>query len=315
MARKRGGRMMQEFINDVSVERWRYIGGSDIPIIMDLSPFKSREELLREKAMELDSDFEGNAYTDYGHEMEPKIRAHINQAYGYHFAEYREITEDDCRIHLDGFQQEPEPIVLEVKTTSRIKETEEDYIAYKVQILFYMMKTKARKGILAIYDRPDDFNSEFDEERLSIIVVEDDEENAEIKERIANAVIDFKSDIARLKANPNLTCEELIPEDLQEFAHKYQEAKRKADEYKKEAELLGNLLIDAMRYKGRKSLKFDQSGFRITRTEAKSERTEIVNEFDFEWFKNEHPEMIEQYTKPNLKTTSARKASLRITKQ
>ena len=36
-------------MQDVTKDRDKYIGGSDVPIIMGLSPFKTRWQLLREK--------------------------------------------------------------------------------------------------------------------------------------------------------------------------------------------------------------------------------------------------------------------------
>ena len=51
---------------DVTIDRDKYIGGSDIPIIMGISPFKSRFDLLLEKAGYLENDFKGNEYTEYG---------------------------------------------------------------------------------------------------------------------------------------------------------------------------------------------------------------------------------------------------------
>ena len=66
---------MQE---SVKQDREKFIGGSDIPIIMELSPFKSRFDLLLEKAGYKKNDFDGNVFTEYGNKMESKIRDHIN---------------------------------------------------------------------------------------------------------------------------------------------------------------------------------------------------------------------------------------------
>ena len=62
---------MQETVKQ---DRDKYIGGSDIPVIMNLSPFKSRFDLLLEKAGYKEDTFEGNVYTEYGNKLEPKIR-------------------------------------------------------------------------------------------------------------------------------------------------------------------------------------------------------------------------------------------------
>ena len=60
----------------VKKDREKYIGGSDIPIIMNLSPFKSRYDLLLEKAGYKEDTFSGNIFTEYGNIMEEKIREH-----------------------------------------------------------------------------------------------------------------------------------------------------------------------------------------------------------------------------------------------
>ena len=61
----------------VSEDRHLYIGGSDLPIIMGISSFKSRFDLLLEKAELKENDFDGNSYTEYGNVMEEKIREYI----------------------------------------------------------------------------------------------------------------------------------------------------------------------------------------------------------------------------------------------
>lgn len=305
--------MTQEFINDVSVERWRYIGGSDIPIIMDLSPFKTREELLKEKAFELDSEFEGNAFTEYGHVMEPKIREYINSTSGYNFQEHR-VVNAGFRVHLDGYSEVFGGIVLEIKTTGTVKKTEEENLAYKVQLLYYMEKTKAKKGLLAIYKRPEDFSEAFDEDRLAIIFVKR-EENEELLKQIMTAVDNFEKDKERLKKNPKLTSEDLLPEDLQKLAIEYKKKKEESEALKKKVDLLANLMIDRIAKEGRKKLKFDKTGFQVTRTPAKPETHEMVEEFDIEAFKQEQQELFKKYTKLKMKKISGRKATIRITNQ
>ena len=56
---------------------WRRqgIGGSDAPVVMGTSPFKTPLELWREK-VGLESGFEGNWATRRGNELEPVARAH-----------------------------------------------------------------------------------------------------------------------------------------------------------------------------------------------------------------------------------------------
>ena len=147
----------------VNKDRDKYIGGSDLPIIMGISPFKTRFELLQEKAKVIENEFTGNDFTEYGNTMEPKIRNYINESIKDKFIEGKHIN-GDIRIHTDG---ENKTTILEIKTTSQIHEKVDDYKIYLVQLLFYMQETKKKKGILAVYERPKDFDEEFDPFRLT----------------------------------------------------------------------------------------------------------------------------------------------------
>ena len=74
-------------MQNVKVDRDKYIGGSDIPIMMNISPFKTRWELLQEKAGLVENTFDGNQYTEYGNVLEPKIRDYINESQKDKFVE------------------------------------------------------------------------------------------------------------------------------------------------------------------------------------------------------------------------------------
>ena len=128
---------MQETVKQ---DRDKYIGGSDIPVIMNLSPFKSRFDLLLEKAGYKEDSFEGNIYTEYGNKLEPKIRDYVNSIKNFAldidkkpFIEGKHIREAEAdeiigvRIHTDG---ENESAILEIKTTSQIYDKVDDYKIY-----------------------------------------------------------------------------------------------------------------------------------------------------------------------------------------
>lgn len=66
---------------------------------MGISPFKSRFDLLLEKAELKDNDFDGNEYTEYGNVMEPKIREHINKSLG------KDYKEGNTLLMILGFIQ------------------------------------------------------------------------------------------------------------------------------------------------------------------------------------------------------------------
>lgn len=199
----------------VTIDRDKYIGGSDVPIIMGISPFKTRFDLLLEKAGLKENDFVGNKYTEYGNIMEPKIRNFINENREDKFEEGKYI-ENDIRCHTDGINKE---VVLEIKTTSQVHENVNDYKVYLVQLLFYMEYTKRKHGKLAVYERPENFNEEFDIERLTQYDIRI-EDYKELLEQINKAVDQFRIDLVKVKENPFITEEELLPIDLTELSNK-----------------------------------------------------------------------------------------------
>lgn len=211
--------------DSVSKDRDKYIGGSDIPIIMNLSPFKTRFNLLLEKAGYKEDTFEGNVYTEYGNTMEPKIRGYFNDdliAYKHTpFVEgkhVREATEDEVigvRLHTDGERTTPsgEVEVLEIKTTSNIYDSVDEYKIYLVQLLFYMVNLGAPYGRLAVYERPEDLDEEFKPERLHLYAVELGEYK-DLVEEIGRAIESFIEDLAKVKDNPFITEEELLPTEI-----------------------------------------------------------------------------------------------------
>ena len=290
----------------VSQDRDKYIGGSDIPVIMNLSPFKSRFDLLLEKAGYKEDSFEGNKFTEYGNVMEPKIREYVNSltetppedpfVEGKHVREAEADEIIGVRIHTDG---ERKGAILEIKTTSQVHNKLEDYKIYLVQLLFYMVNTGKAFGKLAVYSRPEDLSEEFDKERLQLfdICMLDYQE---LCSEINTACERFIEDLQKVKDNPFITEEELLPTDVREIAQrilafKYQlknmediEKKKKADEQRLKA---------AMQASGVKFLP-TINGYKITLvpdTEAKVEKI-----FNLEKFKADDPETYNKYLEDTI---------------
>lgn len=185
---------------DVTVDRNKYIGGSDIPVILGISPFRTRYDLLLEKAEIEVNDFEGNQYTEYGNILEPKIRDYVNQTNSTNY-QPQQLIQGFLRGNCDGFNGES---ILEIKTTSRTHRKIEKYELYKVQLLFYMDLYGVDNGILAVYKRPKDFNTDFDVKNLHIyeFYLSDEKETVE---RIKREIQRFWGDLERLKNNPLLS--------------------------------------------------------------------------------------------------------------
>ena len=204
-------------MQNVTVDRHKYIGGSDIPIIMGLSPFKTRFELLQEKAQIRENDFAGNEYTEYGNVMEDKIRQFINTEYGANFVEDK-TTREDLRYHADGFDVSGRQL-LEIKTTSQIYNDVENYRAYLSQLVFGLDIYNVEHGLLVVYERPDDFNTEFEKDRLHLYPINIKEWGG-LVDKIKTAVDSFRDDLKKIKADPFLTEEELQPAELVQFTDK-----------------------------------------------------------------------------------------------
>ncbi|MCQ2087665.1 MAG: YqaJ viral recombinase family protein [Bacilli bacterium] len=226
-------------MQNVTVDRNKYIGGSDIPIILGISPFKKRFDLLLEKAELKENEFKGNEYTEYGNVMEDKIRQHVNSVMNTNFVEDKKIN-GDIRCHVDGWNGE---LILEIKTTSQTHVSLDDYKVYLSQLLFYMENYGAENGVLAVYERPDDFNEEFDEKRLRVYPVNIDKYKEFVAD-INNAVEQFKVDLQKVKDNPFTTEEDLLPTDLTVVANqivalecelsKFEELAKRRDELKEQ---------------------------------------------------------------------------------
>lgn len=279
----------------VKEDRERYIGGSDSPIILGISPFKTRYELLLEKAGLKEDDFEGNQFTEYGNMMEEKIRSYINEKYDTAFVEGKHI-EGDIRCHTDG---ENKDYILEIKTTSEIHENVDDYKTYLVQLLFYMYHTRRHLGMLAVYERPEDFNEEFDKERLHIYSVKI-EDYEELINKINNAVDQFRIDLQKLKENPFLTEEDLLPIDLTKISYEIIALENKLKEYKKmeqEQKELKEQLKKAMEEKGIKSWQ-TPNGAKITLVEDGKDKE--VMKFNEKKFMEENQDIYNNYLETKI---------------
>ncbi len=297
---------------DVTVDREFYIGGSDIPVIMGISPFKTRYELLLEKAGLREDDFAGNKYTVYGQQLEPQIREYINgqMPTGGKF-EPNKVIDGDIRCHTDGFNGY---CVLEIKTTSHIYETLDEYKNYLVQLLLYMQKNKVKSGLLAVYKRDEEFNPVFLAENLSIFEV-DAEAYQTLTEEINAEIERFRADLTRLKENPLLSEEDFQPNELVALSQKAVALENRLAELKaveKQCKEMKQTLFEAMQKHDVKSWQMP-NGTRITRVDGAEASTETVTEFDVEAFKEENTELFEKYQKTVTKKKAGRAGYVKIT--
>ena len=276
----------------VTIDRDKYIGGSDIPIIMGISQFKTRFDLLLEKAGLKENDFTGNEYTEYGNVMEPKIREYVNKTFDKEFIEGKHIN-GDIRVHTDG---EDKDAILEIKTTSQVHEKLDDYKVYLVQLLFYMQETKKCFGYLAVYERPEDFNEEFDSKKLRTYRL-DIEDYKDLLDQINKAVDQFRIDLAKVKENPFITEEELMPTDLNKLSNKVVALEKQLAEMKKVEEKSKELKAQLKATMENNNIKKWEtpSGVKITLVEDKADEIAIEKVVNEELFRNENLKLVEQY--------------------
>ena len=295
--------------DSVIKDRDKYIGGSDIPILMGISPFKTRWQLLKEKA-EPRGDGYATEYTspqiEYGNEMEEKIREYINTKYDCEFVPTVKIVED-LRGNCDGLYKDT---ILEIKTTSIIHKNVDQYKSYLVQLLFYMKLFGRDNGMLAVYERPEDYSTKFKHKRLHIyrINIADYED---LLGEVLRQVDRFRQDLAKMKGNPFLTDEDLQPTEIVEMADRAMVLETQLKAFKKleeEYKSLKDNLKSLMQERGIKSF-IANSGMKITLVPDGEDSVEL--KFDEKAFEEDNPKLYEHYLKPKQK--KGRAGYVRIT--
>lgn len=165
---------------------------------MGISPFKTYYQLLKEKVGIEEPEEVDNIFTEYGNTMEPVIRDYINIYYTTNYIEDKKIN-GDIRCHVDGWN-ETDNTILEIKTTSKTYKKVKSYKYYIVQLLFYMMQYNSEKGLLAVYERPKDFDEELNKDNLNTYVI-NIEDYQDWVEEIKQAIDKFRIDKKRLEEN------------------------------------------------------------------------------------------------------------------
>ncbi|PWA08669.1 endonuclease [Pueribacillus theae] len=186
---------------NVTENREIYVGGSDVPTILGLNKYKTQFELAQEKVGIVKSEFKGNEYTHFGNVMEPQIRDYINLV---NETDFKPDTKTDknryVRSNTDGYDFENN-MILEIKTHGANPTLK----VYEAQMQLYMAQYGCEYGWLALYNRPDNFDTEFDSSRLKIEVVERDDEYVN---QIYEAIETFWIRCEFLRDNPKATEQE-----------------------------------------------------------------------------------------------------------
>lgn len=294
----------------VTKDRTKFLGGSDIPVIMGLSPFKTRWQLLQEKAEIVPIEPFTNPYVEYGNVMEKTIRDYINKHYNRNFEPAVKIV-DDLRGNTDGLD---EMGILEVKTTSHIFDTIDGYKQYIVQMLFYMKIFNVQYGMLAVYRRDEDFSTVFDPDRLQVFEI-DIKDYLDTMDEVEQAIEMFRKDLAELRENPLLCEEDFMPNEIVEVTNKIMELENQLAAYKQmEAEL--------KEFKAKLKAAMEEYGIKTWRLYDNTKITLVpdgedkeVEEIDIKALQKDHPELFgerSKYVKRKLK--KGRAGYVRITR-
>ncbi|EOI57400.1 lambda-exonuclease family protein [Enterococcus gilvus] len=218
---------------NVTENRDQYVGGSDVPVILGLSKYKTQYELAREKAGIVRSEQISNPYIQFGNRMEPVIREYINTMNSLKFTPATFLDPDDfIRSNVDGYDVENK-IVLEIKTHGA-NPTEK---VYEAQMQLYFYQTGCNYGWLAMYKRPKDFDLEFDVANLQVKEIERDETAIE---KILDAIETFWIRVEYLKEKPDMTENEYysIGNDVDKLVARVERFELQMIEFQEKAALL-----------------------------------------------------------------------------
>lgn len=282
----------------VENDRGFYIGGSDIPIIMGLNPFKKRETLLLEKCGMIERVNETNDYIEYGHLAEPFIRDYFNKVQNANCQPASGISKevDYLRFNVDGIDLENN-ILLEIKTCSfeTLNTKRDEYLKkYYVQLAWYMLNMGFDSAYLVIADRPKDFKLEpeycaelyADSNNIEIIKVGIDSKTVD---DIIKAVKLFIEQMEKLPFAESIN--DTLPAEFKSKAlalvNAFKEFKQMEKHYQDQRELCYQLMSDI----GLKSLELE--GLKITRQDPTPGSTKQV--FDEKRFKKDNPELWAEY--------------------
>jgi len=292
---------------NVTVDRHKYVGASDLPNILGYSIQYGTTPYIwaKIKAGIIPNDFKGNEHTKYGQLMEPIIRDFINSKYMFKFVE---DTSTDEKKHLrgncDGIDRLSEAL-LEIKTYG--SELNIDY--YNPQIQMYLEMFNMPECWLVGYKKPEDFytgtdydlenedvyfNCSFDEENIVVHRINRDKE---VWGKIYSNICRFQQAVEELKTNNDLTEEAfnsiMYGSDLVVMVDKVNELEQKLiafkplqEEYNDFKEKLYQLMVD----NDCKSI--DRETIKITRVDPSSSTKEVIDE---KKLKKEKPKIWEEF--------------------
>lgn len=142
--------------SEQKANRMNYIGGSDVPIIMNCSKFQTPLDLLKFKSgITTTEDFE-NIYTFIGNNLEGRIQTAINAINVDEITYQKTINGVNFECHIDGLNQERDQI-QEIKVANQT--IEQCMQSYEWQIRTYMLITQIDQARLVLLRRDHKFQT------------------------------------------------------------------------------------------------------------------------------------------------------------
>lgn len=295
-------KLLETTDKNVSENRRLFVGGSDVPIVLGISKYKNAFDLAKEKVGLVPKVFDSNEYTEYGKVLEPQIRDYINAINETNFQPDTAINKELCiRGNADGVDYD-EKLLLEIKTHGKNPTRN----VYEAQMQLYMYLFDLPAGWLAMYERPENFDAEFDADRLKIEVVHRDDQYIEdilqkiqlfwkrceaLKENPEMKEIDFYS--ISLKEESNEIA--VLANQVERFELQLQQFKEIEKQYKE----MKDKLYAAMEVNNIK--KFETEHIVITRILPSTRES-----LDSKKIKADHPELFEKYKKVSTVSGSVR---------
>ena len=278
---------------NVTQNRNMYVGGSDVPTILGLNKYKTQFELAQEKVGIKKSEFKGNEYTQFGNILEPQIRDYINAVNETDFIPDTRIDNElGVRSNTDGWDKNYN-IILEIKTHGKNPTLK----VYEAQMQLYMYQFNANGGWLALYERPKDFDVEFDASRLKIQEIERDDEYVQ---KILDAIETFWIRCEFLRENPEATEQEYYnfgQNEVAVIANKVGRLERQLAGFKE----LEKQYKEAKQELYEKMEEYDIKKFETDHIVITRVLPGFSNRFDSTTFKKEHPDLYAQYQKKTEK--------------
>jgi predicted nuclease with TOPRIM domain len=132
---------------------------------------------------------------------------------------------------------------------------------------------------------------------------------------IKNAVSRFLDDLQKVKSNPFITEDELLPAEIPEITKRiiaFEQQVSRMKELEKKIKDEKDRLKTAMERAGVKKWE-TPNGYKITLIPDSDDKVEQEESFNAERFMAEHPELVEQYTETKDVIKKGKKGFVRIT--